>query len=120
MKRFLIVIVMSMLVCGCGKRYETKSQLDDILEKGNYLIVDVRTKEEFSVSRIKESINIPYDEIDKNENNLDKDKTILVYCQSGRRSKEAYGILKDLGYDVIDLGGIDSVGLEIEYDRVLN
>ena len=48
------------------------------------------------------------------ENTLDKDKTILVYCKSGVRSNKAYNTLKDLGYDVIDLGAYDNVTLEKE------
>ena len=62
---------------------------------------------------VKNSINIPYDEIDE-KIDLDKEKTIMVYCKSGKRSNIAYNTLKDLGYDVIDLGAYDAVTLEKE------
>ena len=80
---------------------------------GNYIIVDVRTKEEYETSHIKDAINIPYDEIDETIN-LDKSKKILVYCQSGNRSKKAFVSLTNIGYNVYNLGGIDDIDLPKE------
>ena len=51
--------------------------------------------------------------VDENTD-LDKTKTIMVYCKSGVRSNKAYNTLKDLGYDVVDLGAYDKVELEKE------
>ena len=48
---------------------------------------------------MKGAINIPYDEIDENVE-LSKEKTILVYCRSGKRSSIAYEQLTSLGYEV--------------------
>ena len=62
---------------------------------------------------VKDSINIPYNEINKNSD-IDKNKIILVYCRSGKRSNMAYQTLKDLGYEVYDLGSIDNIKLEKE------
>ena len=84
-----------------------------MLKENNYIVVDVRTKEEYNSGHVKNSINIPYDEITA-DTNLDKNKSILVYCRSGVRSKKAYNTLKKLGYDTYDLGGYDSVTLEKE------
>lgn len=89
------------------------STLDEVLNNGNYVILDVRTEEEFNTGHIKDSLNIPYDEIDENIN-LDKNKVILVYCRSGVRSKKAYSSLKSLGYKVIDMGSYESINLEKE------
>ncbi len=108
----LLIITMGLLLVGCSEEKEMSS-LDKILKEDNYIIVDVRTKEEYDTSHVKDSINIPYDEIDENVE-LDKDKTILVYCKSGGRSNIAYNTLKDLGYDVMDLGAFDSIDLEKE------
>ena len=80
---------------------------------GNYIIVDVRTKEEYESSHIKDAINIPYDEIDESTN-LDKNVKILVYCQSGNRSKKAFVSLTNLGYNAYNLGGINDIDLPKE------
>ena len=103
----LIMIFSIFFVVGCT------NELDEIIKKNNYIIVDVRTKEEYDESHVKNSINIPYDEIDENTD-LDKNKTIIVYCRSGARSKKAYDTLKDLGYDVYDLGAFDKIKLDKE------
>lgn len=74
----------------------------------DFLIIDVRTPEEYKISRINNSININfYDE--KFINMFKKiyyDKHILVYCRSGRRSLEAVKILTDEGFSKLyDLKG---------------
>ena len=108
----LIFIGLACLV-GCSKGKKEVNEMDKIIAENNYIVVDVRTDEEYNESHVKGSINIPYDEIDENTN-LDKTKTILVYCKSGVRSNKAYNTLKDLGYDVVDLGAYDTVELEKE------
>jgi len=73
------------------------------------IILDVRTLSEFNEGHIPNAILLPYNEIkDKAETILpDIDKTILVYCRSGRRSELAVKDLIDLGYtSVYDFGGI--------------
>ena len=117
-KVLLIFTIMLSLICtlGCQKqetKMESKTTLDQILEKNNYIVLDVRTKEEYDEKHVKGSLNIPYDTIDENTA-LDKTKTILVYCRSGARSKKAYDTLKSLGYDVYDLGAFDKITLEKE------
>ena len=79
---------------------------------GNYIIVDVRTAEEFMDGHLVGAINIPYDEIDTVE--LDKTKNIFVYCKSGKRSGIAFHTLQELGYHVYDLGSYDDIDLEKE------
>ena len=74
-----------------------------------YVILDVRTEEEFAEGHIEGAILIPNDEIaEKAEGILtDKDQKILVYCRSGRRSKLAAEALLALGYtNVWEFGGI--------------
>ena len=112
----LVIMLCSFSLVGCGTSSETIDStptLEQILEENNYTIVDVRTKEEYDEGHVKGSINIPYDEIDEDVE-LEKEKTILVYCQSGIRSKVAYDKLKTLGYEVYDLGAYDSINLEKE------
>lgn len=112
MKKIFVLLIMigCVLMIGCTKE---KSKLDLILEKNNYIIVDVRTDSEYQESHVKGAINIPYDIIDENTE-LDKTKTILVYCKSGVRSNKAFNTLKSLGYDVYDLGAFNSINLDKE------
>lgn len=74
-----------------------------------YVILDVRTREEFDEKHIPDAILIPDYEIrEKAEEILtDKNQLILVYCRSGRRSKNAAEILVELGYkNIKEFGGI--------------
>ena len=85
---------------------EAKALMDS---EENYVILDVRTEEEFAEKRIAGAILIPYDEIEaRAEGELtDKAQLILVYCRSGRRSKIAAEALVALGYtNVKEFGGI--------------
>ena len=108
MKKVLFVLVLSLLFSGCTK--VERLDLNKIISEDNYIILDVRTKEEYDELHVVDAVNIPYDEIYEDVN-LDKDKLILVYCRSGNRSSIAYDILEDLGYKVYDLGGISSIDL---------
>lgn len=76
---------------------------------GEYVIVDVRTAEEFSEGHIPGAINIANETItDQEPKELpDKNQTIYVYCRSGNRSRQASAKLAAMGYtDVIECGGI--------------
>lgn len=108
-----VLSLILILLTGCNSGGTHSSELDSIMADGNYIIVDVRTKEEYDSSHIKDAINIPYDEIDENIE-LDKNKKILVYCQSGNRSKKAFISLVNLGYNVYNLGGINDINLPKE------
>ena len=75
----------------------------------DYIILDVRTPEEFAEGHIPDAINIPNETIGATEipELPDKNQRILVYCRSGRRSKEAAEKLADLGYtNIVEFGGI--------------
>ena len=111
MKKILITLCLSILTIGCTKVEEV--DLDKIIESNNYTIVDVRTPEEYSEGHLVDAINIPYDQIDENID-LDKNKTILVYCRSGNRSGIAYDILEDLGFKVYDMGAFAEIDLPKE------
>ena len=75
----------------------------------DYIILDVRTQEEFDEGHIPGAVLIPDYEIQQRaEKELtDKNQLILVYCRSGRRSKLAAQALADMGYtNVTEFGGI--------------
>ena len=74
-----------------------------------YILLDVRTEEEFNEGHIDGAILIPdYEITEKAEDILtDKDQLILVYCRSGRRSKLAADSLVTMGYtNIKEFGGI--------------
>lgn len=111
MKKIVIIISLFFIVSCTSKKEEI---INDIkINKDNYIIVDVRSYNEYLEGHIVDSINIPVDTIDENVS-LDKDKTIVVYCRSGNRSKTAYNYLKELGYKVIDLGAYSNIDLDKE------
>lgn len=112
MKKILIILFSCLFIIGCGSKND-KNNYKEIMKEKEYIIVDVRTSDEYLESHIKGAINIPYDEIDKNVS-LDKDKNIFVYCRSGARSKQAYDTLIKLGYTVYDLGALSNIDLEKE------
>ena len=88
-----------------------------LLDAGKAVLVDVRTKEEFEEERIPGAINLPNEEIGDEAPALlpDKDATILLYCRSGNRTKDAGRKLQDLGYtNVLDMGGIADWPYETE------
>lgn len=84
--------------------YEEMQKLD------TYVILDVRTQEEFNEKHIKDAMLLPYTDIDTVVANKipSKDTPIFVYCRSGNRSSIAYQSLIDLGYQhVYDIGAMD-------------
>ena len=104
----------------CRKRYYRYENVKniDILEfkekiKKGAIIIDVRNRKEYSEGHIINSINIPVYEINKKIYNiiLQKDKMILLYCQTGERGIEAAIKLQNMGYNnVYNLrGGLDNI-----------
>ena len=71
----------------------------EICEREDALLIDVRTPDEYKEKHINGAINIPIYEIDNMKNEIvDKDKIILIYCKTGKRSKMAKEILMQNGY----------------------
>ena len=86
---------------------EAKALMDS---EDGYVILDVRTPEEFAERHIEGAILIPDYEIGEKAESIltDKDQLILVYCRSGRRSKNAASELAALGYtNIKEFGGIN-------------
>jgi len=111
MKKILFIFLIGLILCGCNNlsKYE---KLKEVMKSENYIIIDVRTKEEYDEGHIVGSINIPYEEISKEK--FGKEVPILVYCKSGNRSSIAYNILNNLGYEVYDLGAFESIDMPKE------
>ena len=86
-------------------------------DEKNYIILDVRRPDEYAEGHIPGAINVPNEEIGTAEiaELPDKSQLILVYCRSGRRSKEASEKLVGLGYtNIVEFGGILDWKGEIE------
>ena len=76
--------------------------------KNGELVIDVRRADEFATGHIDGAINIPHTEIKKviADYVTDKERTIVLYCRSGRRSNLALQNLHELGYkDAYNAGG---------------
>lgn len=92
------------------KRSIKEISFEDVKLK-EYFIIDVRSKKEYQEGHLDGAINIPLFSIKKNIEKINKNKKILVYCQSGVRSKRALKALQELGFEnVYNLkGGLDNI-----------
>ena len=118
MKKLIPVFLSVLMLTGCagaGNQPNSYRQIsmDEAVammaEESGYIILDVRTPEEFAEKHIPNAINIPNETIGTDEISAlpDKDQLIMVYCRSGRRSKKAAEKLVKLGYtNIVEFGGI--------------
>ena len=112
----------SIIVAEKGEKamYEqiTAEEAKKIMDSGEeHIVLDTREQDEFDEGHIPGAILIPYTEIENKAEEMltDKDKLILVYCRSGRRSKIAAEALSKLGYtNVKEFGGIIDWPYEVE------
>ena len=118
MKKLLSLFLSAFLLVGCSaspkdagyRQINMAEAIAMMEEETGYIILDVRTKEEFSEKHIPGAINIPNERIGTAEipELPDKDQLILVCCRSGNRSKQASEKLAVLGYtNIVELGGIN-------------
>ena len=125
-KRLLPFVLSLMLLSSCtapggSKGNYRQISMDEAVkmmkDEKNYIILDVRRPDEYTKGHIPGAINVPNEEIGTAEiaELPDKSQLILVYCRSGRRSKEAAGKLVKLGYtNIVEFGGILDWKGEIE------
>ena len=121
MKKLLLFLILAVILSGCsaspgesgtknGYRQVTAEEAIAIMDgEENYILLDVRTREEYENAHIPGAICIPNETIGTEEIPAlpDKDQLILVYCRSGNRSKQASEKLAALGYtQVVEFGGI--------------
>ena len=118
MKKFIPLLLSVLFLAGCalpaGQEVSYRQiNMDEAItmmeEESGYIVLDVRTPEEFTDKHIPGAINIPNETISTEEipELPDKDQLILVYCRSGNRSKQASEKLAKLGYtNVVEFGGI--------------
>ena len=119
MKKLLVlsIVVLLLTACSATDLYELKtgkikcSDLETIKKMDGYMIIDVRTPEEYEEGHLEEAINIEYQNIveELNEQNISKDTPIVVYCKSGGRSGQAFESLEKEGFtSLYDLGAMSN------------
>ena len=119
MKHIMLLAILgaALLLTGCiggqakaaYRRVSAEEAQQIMKNESGYQIVDVRTPEEYASGHIPNAICIPNESIGKQPpaELSDKKQLLLIYCRSGRRSKEAANKLVELGYEnVVDFGGI--------------
>ncbi|MCG8316707.1 MAG: rhodanese-like domain-containing protein [Pseudomonadales bacterium] len=91
------------------------------MQKGNLLVVDVRSAEEFAEGHVPGAINIPHNELEQHMSQLAgyENKALLIYCRSGRRAGVAESELSGKGFTQIyhlkgDMIGWEKNGQKIE------
>ena len=121
----VIAMTAVLILTGCGSSADDKTAGDKktyrqvspeeaaamMEEETDYIILDVRTQEEYEASHIPGAICIPNETIGTDDipELPDKDQLILVYCRSGNRSKQASEKLAKQGYaNIVEFGGINS------------
>ncbi len=121
-----LAAVLALLLVSCGEPRTSGATEEDAPSKAAYhkisaeeayemmasqevVVVDVRTREEYNVGHIENAVLVPNESIGSEmpEALPDKEATLLIYCRSGRRSKDAAQKLLALGYqNVYDFGGV--------------
>ena len=128
MKKLTLILLAVMMLTACGQDKEndqeavyvniTAEEAKQIMDtEEGYIILDVRTQEEYDQGHIPGAIVISHEEIEEKAEQVlpDKDQLILVYCRSGRRSKIAAEALAELGYtNIKEFGGIIDWPYEVE------
>ena len=119
MRKLIPFLLSLLLLAGCAAPVDSEASYQQISmdeaiaimeSESDYIILDVRTTEEFANKHIPDAINIPNETIGTEDipELPDKDQLILVYCRSGNRSKQASDKLVGLGYtNIVEFGGIN-------------
>lgn len=119
MRKLIPFLLTLLLLAGCAAPVDSEASYQQISmdeaiaimeSESDYIILDVRTTEEFADKHIPDAINIPNETIGTEDipELPDKDQLILVYCRSGNRSKQASDKLVGLGYtNIVEFGGIN-------------
>ena len=112
-----VAALLAALLAACGAtskpsyRQITADEAAQMMqEETGFVLLDVRTQEEYASGHIPGAICIPNETIGSEEipELPDKDQLVLVYCRSGNRSKQASQKLAEQGYtNVVEFGGIN-------------
>ena len=119
MKKLIPILLSALMFTGCAGTSNNQTNtyrqisMDEAVtmmaQETGYIILDVRRADEFATGHIPGAINVANESIGTDEvpELPDKNQLIMVYCRSGRRSKEASEKLVKLGYtNIVEFGGI--------------
>ena len=119
MKKLIPILLSALMFTGCAgvgnhanntyRSITMDEAMTMMAEESGYIILDVRRPDEYAAGHIPNAINVPNESIGTDEipELPNKDQLIMVYCRSGRRSKEASEKLVKLGYtNIVEFGGI--------------
>ena len=119
MKKLIPILLSALMFTGCAgtsnhqintyRSITMDEAVTMMAQETGYIILDVRRPDEFAAGHIPNAINVPNETIGTDEipELPNKDQLIMVYCRSGRRSKEASEKLVKLGYtNIVEFGGI--------------
>ena len=119
MKKLIPILLSALMFAGCAgtsnnqtntyRQISMDEAVNMMAQETAYIILDVRRPDEFAAGHIPNAINVANESIGTAEipELPDKDQLIMVYCRSGRRSKEASEKLVLLGYtNIVEFGGI--------------
>ena len=140
---FSVVLLLCIILIACGQTKEKEDLIEEttteteeeqltmkferitmeeakrlMVEEEEYVILDVRRKEEYAQGHIPGAVCIPNESIGEEmlEELPEKDQLLLVYCRSGNRSKQAAAKLAEIGYSNIkEFGGILDWDGDIEF-----
>ena len=92
-----------------GGRFIEPKELESLMpnvQKGECLLLDVRSTTEFRSGHIRHALSMPVEEIGKRSNELGNEKILVIYCRSGKRSLRALSLLNEIGHgDILILEG---------------
>ena len=119
MKKLIPILLSALMFTGCAGTSNNQTNtyrqisMDEAVtmmaEESGYIILDVRRADEFAAGHIPGAINVANESIGTDDipELPDKNQLIMVYCRSGRRSKEASEKMVKLGYtNIVEFGGI--------------
>ena len=119
MKKLIPILLSALMFTGCAgtsnnhtntyRQITMDEAVTMMAQETGYIILDVRRPDEYAAGHIPNAINVPNESIGTSDipELPDKNQLIMVYCRSGRRSKEASEKLVKLGYtNIVEFGGI--------------
>lgn len=124
---FIVVIIVTFVSLQCSAKATAQSSvaaspyLIERVANNEWLLIDVRSPQEFADGHIPGAVNMPHDNINDYIADLEghKDKPIIIYCRSGRRAQLAMKVLQDMDFSEVmhlegDMLGWSAAGLTID------
>ena len=117
--RHILLCGCSAVLCACGNPGSAVSDApaNAQVAPDSFVLIDVRSAEEFASGHLRGAVNIPHDRITEEIGSVAADKStpVILYCRSGRRAETALNALKAAGYEnVSNCGGLEDARLRLD------